>query len=139
MDTTLQGLLTSIDAGDFQAVGVLADYLEEHGDPRAALALATAQIQPEEIAHTLGLLRAGQESAAAPVAASALETFLIGWPLTLPNLNVNTSISHKDCLRDVLKALRQDRAPADVYRASALTRRAKAKRLLDQFRETPST
>ena len=53
----LAGMLAAIEAGDAAVIGMLADWLDERGDPRAALAREATQIDVEAVATLLHVSR----------------------------------------------------------------------------------
>jgi hypothetical protein len=129
MQSELFGMLAAIDAGDSTVLGMLADWLEERGDPRAALAREATQIDVELVADTLYRLRGGIVSKGEAVSA-VVDMILIGVPT-----GSGPFVSRADCLSEVRAAIAQRKLTSEVARAISLTRRAKIDRLLEQFRE----
>jgi uncharacterized protein (TIGR02996 family) len=130
LEPALAGMLAAIDAGDTAVLGMLADWLEERGDPRAALARAATQIDVELVAATLYRLRGGIVTRGDAVGA-VVDMILIGVPT-----GADPFVSRADCVNDVRTAIEQKRLTAEVARAISLTRRAKIDQLLQQFKET---
>jgi hypothetical protein len=132
MQPELTGMLTAIEAGDTAVLGMLADWLEERGDPRALLARQAATIDVELVADTLYWMRGGITSKGEAINA-IVDTLIIGVPL-----GADPSVSRQDCRSDVRTAIERKRLPSDVARAITLARRTKVDRLFQQFKETPA-
>jgi hypothetical protein len=123
----LTWMLAAIEAGDTAVLGMLADWLEERGDPRAALARQASVLDVEPVADTLYWLRGGILSTGHAIGA-IVDTLIIGVPL-----GADPAVSLDDCRRDVRIAVERKRVPSDVARAIALARRAKIDQLFQQF------
>jgi hypothetical protein len=137
MQPELAGMLAAIEAGDVPVIGMLADWLEERGDPRAPLAREATQIDVEAVADTLYLLRSGKMSSGETVGAMVGMT-LLGMPVGAIPFPAHPFVSREKCLTEVQTAIAHKKLTSGVGRAIALTRRAKIDRLLQQFKETPA-
>jgi hypothetical protein len=136
MPPELTGMLAAIEAGDVAVIGMLADWLEERGDPRAALARAATQIDVEAVADTLYLMRTGKMSSG-EVTGAVVGMTLFGWPLGPVPLPQHPFASRDKCLAEVREAIACRKLAGGVGQAIVFTRRTKIAQLLRQFQETP--
>jgi hypothetical protein len=133
MEPELAGMLVAIEAGDAPVIGMLADWLEERGDPRAPLARAATQIDVEAVADTLYLLRTGKTTSGETTGALVGMT-LLGLPMGPMPLPSHPFVSREKCLIEVRTAIAQKKLTGGVGRAIALTRRNKIDELLREFK-----
>jgi hypothetical protein len=135
MQPELAGMLAAIEAGDVPVIGMLADWLEERGDPRSALARAATQIDVEAVADTLYLLRSGKMSRTEVPGMVVGLTFL---GVSFGDMSVPTHpfVTRNRCLSEVREAIAQRKLSGGVGQAIAITRRSKIAELLLQFKET---
>jgi len=136
MPPELAGMLTAIEAGDAAVIGMLADWLEERGDPRAPMARAATQIDVEAVADTLYLMRTGKMSSG-EASGVVIGMTLFGVPLG--PLPLHPFVSRDKCLAEVREAIAHRKLSGGVGQAIALTRRTKIAQLLQQFQETSAT
>ena len=136
LEPAVAGMLAAIDAGDAAVIGVLADWLEERGDPRAALARQATQIDVEAVATLLSLSR--HEPPARGLLRGLVVPALAGDPFTMVEFALGSGDARQQCLLEVETALRTRRISADLARVITITRRAKIDQLLQQFKETPA-
>jgi hypothetical protein len=138
MPPELAGMLTAIEAGDAAVIGMLADWLEERGDPRAPLARAATQVDVDAVADTLYLIRTGKMSSG-EASGVVVGITLFGVPLGPMPLPLHPFVSRDRCLAEVREAIAQRKLSGGVGQAIALTRRTRIGQLLQQFQETPAT
>lgn len=132
MDPTLIGLLSAIDMGDVDAIGMLADWLEERGDARSIPVRQATLPQPRAIALTLMQLRHGDELG--PLMGYVEPEWDWLWEEIEPSLQP----LWENCVAEVEQALVARKLSNEVARAIRMTRRAKIDELLTLFKETPS-
>lgn len=137
MDATLEGLLKAIDMGDADAIGILADWLEERGDPRS-LAFREATL-PDPVAIARTLLQSRHEEA---LIAYGYKAWEIPGALDLPpEQGVEPALITQlwgVCLADVKQALATRKLSSEIVHAIRTTRRLKIDELLKLFKEVPS-
>jgi hypothetical protein len=139
MQPELAGMLAAIEAGDAPVIGMLADWLEERGDPRAPLARATTQIDVEAVADTLYLMRAGDPGdGPAGGILGGLIGIALGGGTPLEAMPLDTAVSREECLHEVRAAIDRKKLTPAVVRAITVTRRAKINQLLELFKRTPA-
>lgn len=136
MEPALAGMLAAIEAGDAAVIGMLADWLEERGDPRAPLAREATQVDVEAVAHLLHMSRT--EPLARGLLLGVVVPTLAGDPYALMDFARGSPDARQECLREVETALRTRKISADVARVLTIARRARIDRLLQQFKETPT-
>lgn len=134
MDPTLAGLLAAIDMGDADAIGMLADWLEERGDSRSIPVRQTTLPDPIAITRTLLELRHAEALIAEGYHSSEIpEVFNLP-----PEQGVNDGlVKHlwEWCYAEVEQALATRKLTNELAQAIRLTRRAKIDQLLKQFKE----
>jgi uncharacterized protein (TIGR02996 family) len=133
LEPALAGMLAAIDAGDATVIGMLADWLEERGDPRAALARAATQIDVEAIATLLYMSR--HEPAARGVLRGLIVPVLAGDPFAVMDFALGSDSAREECRLEVETALRTRKISAEQARVITIARRAKVDQLLQQFQE----
>lgn len=135
-----------IDQGDFEVIPKLAEWLKDHGDPRAELAGQATTLDAQEIAEELVKIRSMRPSNNSFFTLLAELAVLIVSGGFIFGVNPNTSHlesapttsrwwrpSTNKCLNDVEKTLKTKMVPADVARAMTQARRIKVDRLLAAF------
>lgn len=131
MDATLEGLLKAIDMGDADAIGILADWLEERGDARCSEVRAATVPDLTAIARTLMDMRHGEHL---QHLADQLE---IGWQISV-EVDPLLHTLWEQCRTDVEQALATRKLSNELARAIRVTRRAKIDELLQLFKEASS-
>jgi hypothetical protein len=141
--SSLDALLAAVTEGDYEALGPLADLLEERGDPRADLARKVMELEPAHIAMMLCHVRAEKAVkrtegwAALAADAFALVTFGIPPVSGVGGISFDShATSDAGAVREVEEALSARQLSTDVAQAITLSRRAKCDRFLASFRDT---
>lgn len=130
MDSTLEGLLKAIDMGDADAIGILADWLEERGDPRCSEVRAATVPELTAIARTLMDMRHGDHL-------RHLDDPEFAWHIEV-EMDPLLRTLWGQCSSDVEQALATRKLSNELARAIRVTRRAKVDELLQLFKEAPS-
>jgi hypothetical protein len=131
MYSQVDNLLAAVAEGDYEALGTLAELLDERGDPRAALARRVMELEPQHVARMLAQVRAEKQSDGwARLAMAALAFGLFGIPI--PAVGFEPT-SDARALAQVEEELQTRQLSADVARAITLSRRAKCDEFLAQF------
>jgi hypothetical protein len=156
VDTHIENLLGAVDAGDWDALGPLADFLEEAGHPAAPLARSVMELEPRLIAEALCTIRApgGYEPKPSNMAmsfAGIAGLFGLGIGIVVPLVAQAATDLAKSAVSgrrdidaaqvEVEEALQTRKLSADVASAITLSRLIKRDRLLSELREeiqTPS-
>jgi hypothetical protein len=136
MEPELAGMLSAIEAGDAVVIGMLADWLEERGDPRAPLAREATQVDVQAVANLLYMSRT--EPPVRGVLRGLVVPALVGDPFTVMDFALSARDARQECLNEVETALRTRKISADLARVLTIARRAKIDQLLQLFKETPA-
>jgi hypothetical protein len=149
MDLQLSAMLASLEEGDFQVCGPLADYLEERGDPRAPLARSVMELDPPLIGQVLHGIR-GAAAAGMSVATAAEATWLAAnlFGVVAPVLALVGAVAAKDLassravrtspemlIPEVEEAITSRKLTGDMAAAITMSRLVKRDRLLAALRD----